>query len=54
MEACIKFVKHTIRKCLANTDDDVNVALLQERSTQVVAELSSPAILLLNRPIKNK
>ena len=30
VEACIKFMKHTIKKCLDN-NDDINLALLQMR-----------------------
>ena len=42
--ACIKDMKHTIRKCLDN--DDVIQVLLQMRSTPIGAGLPSPATLL--------
>ena len=32
MEACIKFLKHTIKKCI-DIKSDIHIALLQIRST---------------------
>ena len=46
VEACIKF-----KKCRQNNNDG-NFALLQIRSTPVGTGIPSPAMLLLNRPIR--
>ena len=49
VEACIKFVKCTIKKCL-DSNNGVNLALLQIRSLSIGTGLPSPAMLLFNRP----
>ena len=51
MQVCIKFVKCTIKKGL-DTNNDVNLTLLQTRSTPINAVLPSLAMLLFNRPIR--
>ena len=51
MEAFIKFVKCSIKKC-RQTNNDVHFALLQIRSTLVNAGLPSPAMMLFNIPIR--
>ena len=51
VEVCIKFIKCTIKKYL-DTNNDVNLTLLQIRSTPMSAKLPSPAMLLFNRPIR--
>ena len=38
--------------CFNNNDNDINVALLQMRSTAVGAGLPSPATFLSNRPVR--
>ena len=45
VEASIKFMKHTIKMCMDN-NDDINLALLNMRSTLVGTGLPSPATLL--------
>ena len=50
VEACIKFLKHTIKKC-TDTNQCVTLALLQTQSTSVALDLPSPAVMLFNRPI---
>ena len=42
---------HKPSKCLDN-NDDVNLTLLQMKLTPICAELTSPATLLFNRPIR--
>ena len=51
VEACIKFVKHTIKK-YRQTNNDVHFALFQIRSTLVSTGLPSSAIMLFNKPIR--
>ena len=51
VEACIKCVMCTIKKCL-NTNQDISLALLQIQSTPVGAGLPSHATILCNRPIQ--
>ena len=51
VEACVKLMKYTIKMYFDN-NDDVNLALLQMRSTPIAAGLPSPATLLFNRPIR--
>ena len=46
VEACIKFVKSTIKKCFDN-NYGFDLALLQKRSRPIGAELPSPATLYL-------
>ena len=48
MEACIKFVKCTIKKC-RQTNNDVHFAFLQKRSTLIGARLPCSAMMLFNR-----
>ena len=50
-EACIKFIRCAIKKCIQN-NYDVNFALLQIRSTPVNTGIPSQATLLFNRPIR--
>ena len=50
VEACIKFIKHTMKKCI-ETNEDIHIALLQIRATQLEPGLPSPATLLFNHPI---
>ena len=51
MEACIEFVKCTIKKGRL-TQTKVHFALLQVRSTLVSFGLPNPAMMLFNRPIR--
>ena len=51
VEACIKFVKCTIRKCL-DTSQDINLALLQMQSTAVGVGLPSLVMMAFSRPIR--
>ena len=51
VEVCIKFVKCTIRKFI-NTNQDINLALLQICSTPVSVGLSSLVAMLFNRPVR--
>ena len=44
-------MRHINKKCFDN-NDDINLALLQMRSTPIGAELPSPATLLLSKPIR--
>ena len=48
---CIKFVTCTIKKCIGS-NQDVNLALFQKWSTSVGTGLTSPAMLLFNKPIR--
>ena len=48
--ASIKVVRRTMKIC-CETDKDINLALLQIRSTPKRTGLPSPAALLFNRPI---
>ena len=50
VEACIKFVKHTLNKCF-DTRGDLHIALLQIQMTPIGPELPSPATILFNCPI---
>ena len=50
VEACIKFIKHTMKKCI-EINNDIHVALLQIKSTPLEPGLPSPASLLFNHPI---
>ena len=45
------FVKCTIKKC-RQSNNDVNFALLQIRSTPIGTGIPSPAMLLFNKPIR--
>ena len=47
VKACIKFIKWTFRKC-ANSDGDINLALLQICTTPLGQGLLSPATLMFN------
>ena len=51
VEACIKFVKCAIKKC-RQSKNDVHFALFQIWLTLLGVELPTPAVLLLNRPIR--
>ena len=47
VEACIKFIKCTINKCI-NSRNDIHIALLQIRTPSLRQGLPSPATLLFN------
>ena len=47
VEACIKFIKCTTRKCL-DSGGDIHISLLQIRTTPLGQGLPSPATLLFN------
>ena len=51
VEAYIKFIKHTMKKCI-KTNEDIHVALLQIRSIPLEPVLLSPATLLFNNSIQ--
>ena len=51
VEAYIKFIKHTMEECI-NTNDDINIALLQIKATPLEPGLPTPATLLFNHPIQ--
>ena len=48
VEACIKFIKCTFKKC-AESDRDKNIALLHICTTPIGQGLPSPATLMFNR-----
>ena len=50
IEACIKFIKHTMKKC-TEANEDLHIALSHIRSTQLEPGLPCPATLLFNHPI---
>ena len=50
VEVCIKFIKHTMNKCI-ETNEDIHVALLQIRVTPLEPRLPIPATLLFNYQI---
>ena len=50
VEACIKFIKHTFKKC-ADLGRDINMALLQICTTPLGNGLLSPATLMFNRQV---
>ena len=50
VEACIKFIKCTLKKCI-ETNEDIHIALLQIRSTPLEPCLPNPATLLFNCPM---
>ena len=50
VEACLKFIKHTIKK-YSDSSGDVHMALLQIRTTPLGQGLASPATLLFNHPV---
>ena len=52
VEACIKFIKQTIKKCI-DTKSDIHIILLQIRSTPLRPRMPSPAKLLCNHPIRD-
>ena len=51
VEACIKLVKHTLKKCF-DTKGDVHIALLQIQMTPLGPGFPSPATILFNCPIR--
>ena len=51
VEVCIKFMKHTMKKC-NETNDDIHIALLQIRAPPLKRGLPSPAMLFFNHPIQ--
>ena len=52
VEACIKFVKCTIKKC-RKANNNIHFALLQIRSTLKSTGLLSPATMLFSMPIRD-
>ena len=50
VEACIKFVKHTLKKCFESRGHP-HIALLQICMTPLKPGLPSPATILFNHPI---
>ena len=50
VKACIKFIKHTFRKC-SESGRGINMALLQIRTTLLCQGLPSPATLMFNRQV---
>ena len=50
VEACIKFIKCTFKKC-ADSGRDINMALLQRHTTPLGQGLPSPATLMFNRQV---
>ena len=53
VERKIQHIKNIILKC-HNDNSDLNLALLQYRATPLSSDLSSPAMLLMNRDIRTK
>ena len=51
VEACIKVIKCTIKKC-SDSGGDIHMAMLQIRTTPQGQGLPSPAMLLLNWPVR--
>ena len=51
VEACIKFIKCTMKKC-AYSRNDMHIALLQIRTKPLGQGLPSPAMLLFNHPVR--
>ena len=52
VEACIKFIKHTFKKC-AESGRDKNIALLQIRTMPIGQGLPSPATLMFHRQVQD-
>ena len=50
VEACIKSIKCMFKNC-ANSDKDINMALLQIHTTPLGQGLPSPATLMFGRPV---
>ena len=50
VEACIKFIKHTFKKC-EDSGGDINMALLQICTTPLGQGLPTPATLMFNRQV---
>ena len=50
VEVCIKFIKHTMKKCI-KTNEDIHIALLQIRATPLKPGLPTPATMLYYHPI---
>ena len=50
VEACIKFIKHTFKKC-TDTGNDLYMALLQIQMTLLGYGLLSLAMIMFNRPV---
>ena len=51
VEAFIKFIKHTIKRC-SDSSGDIHMAMLQLRTTPLGQGLPSPAMLLFNHPVR--
>ena len=50
VKACIKFIKHTFKMC-ANSNKDINMALLQIHTMLLGQGLPSPATLMFKRQV---
>ena len=50
-EVCNKYLKRTMKQCI-ETIKDINVALLQIKSTPIRPGLPSPVTILINRQIQ--
>ena len=50
VEACIKFIKCTIKKC-SDSSSDIHMTLLHIRTTPLGQGLPNPAMLLFNCPV---
>ena len=50
VKGCIQLIKYTIKECLGS-NNDVNLVLLQMRSTSMCVGIPSPAMQPFNRPI---
>ena len=50
VKACIKFIKHTFKKC-TDSGSDINMVLLQIQMTPLGHSLPSQATLMFNRPV---
>ena len=51
VEACIKFIKHTFKKC-SDLGRDINIALLQICTMPLGQGLPSPVTLMFNRQVR--
>ena len=50
VEACFKFIKHTIKKC-SDSSSDIHMMLLQIQTMPLRQGLPSPAMLLFNHAV---
>ena len=51
VEACVKFIKHTMKKII-ETYEDIHIDLLQIKAPKLEPGLPSPATLPFNHPIQ--